>query len=288
MYGYEDSALYCFRRAKELKLKAAYDLPIAHWSVVRRLIQEEADLRPAWRPTLMGVADSKQKLERKDEELELADVIVCPSRFVVDSLPNAIRERKRVVLTPFGSPTIGLKKQSHLLGRPLRVLFAGLLSQRKGLADLLAAVRMLDRKDVELIVMGRPLASMDFYRQYAIFTFEAGRPHSAVLDLMRSCDVFCLPSIVEGRALVIQEAMSQGLPVIITPNTGADDVVTEGVNGFVVPIRAPERIAEKIAWFADHRDQIPSMGEAAQRAAERFTWEAYCQTIISNISSLVD
>ena len=96
---------------------------------------------------------------------------------------------------------------------------------------------------------------------------------------MRSCDVFCLPSIVEGRALVMQEAMSQGLPLIITPNTGGGDLIVEGETGFLVPIRNSEKIAEKIAWFADHRALLADMSRAARNKAGELTWQRYGQTI---------
>jgi glycosyltransferase involved in cell wall biosynthesis len=158
------------------------------------------------------------------------------------------------------------------------------MTQRKGLGDLLAAMRSLNRNDVELIVMGSLQAPMEFYRQeFANFTYEPGRAHAQVLELMRSCDVFCLPSIVEGRALVMQEAMSQGLPLIITPNTGGEDLIAEGITGFLVPIRRPELIAEKIAWFADHRAMLPEMSRAAQAKAAQLTWDIYGQTIVRAI-----
>jgi hypothetical protein len=73
----------------------------------------------------------------------------------------------------------------------------------------------------------------------------------------------------------MQEAMSQGLPLIITPNTGGSDLIVEGETGFLVQIRRPDLIAEKIAWFADHREALPEMAKASQRKAAQYTWEAY-------------
>jgi glycosyltransferase involved in cell wall biosynthesis len=107
-----------------------------------------------------------------------------------------------------------------------------------------------------------------------------------VLAFMRTCDVFCLPSIVEGRALVVQEAMSAGLPVIVTPHTGTDDVVRGGHNGFIVPIRAPEAIAAKLAWCAENRPALAEMGREAQRGAAEFTWSAYGRTIVAALQAL--
>lgn len=290
VYAYEDSALHTFRAARSIGLRCIYDLPIAFWETGRRLMQEEAQRLPQWAATLGGgVTDSAAKLERKTEELALADMVVAPSDFVLDSLPDsAVRQRR--VLTPFGSPASSIDPDSFEApeaNRPLRVLFAGSMGQRKGLGDLFAAMRLLAGRSVELVVLGSLLESPEFYRsQYDGFRHEKGRPHAQVLELMRSCDVFCLPSIVEGRALVTQEAMSQGLPVIITPNTGGADLVLEGQTGFLVPIRSPEKIAEKIAWFDQNRRELPAMKAAAMRHAAGYTWQHYGELVVNAVREL--
>lgn len=291
IYAYEDAALESFKAASLAGLKCIYDLPIAHWATGRRLMNEESERLPAWSRTLGGgISDSLAKLERKDQELMLADMVVVPSGFVRDSLPEFARS-KNIVVAPFGSPVTtssdhGKDPAGH---KPLRVLFAGSMGQRKGLGDLFAAVKLLDEANVELIVMGSLLAPIEFYRkELPEFHYEPGRAHNKVLELMRSCDIFCLPSIVEGRALVMQEAMSQGLPLIITPNTGGEDLIIEGQTGFLVPIRSPEIIAEKIRWFLDNRDAIPEMGRQAQIHAAKYTWKQYGERIVQSISALVD
>lgn len=285
VYACEDGALETFRAARELGLRRFYDLPIAYWETAQRLLHEEAQRLPAWEPTLGGTRDSAVKLARKAEEIELAEVVVCPSQFVADSLPESASATKRVVVAPFGSPASGPPKPAALTSdRRLRVLFAGSMSQRKGLGDLFAAMRLLNRSDVELVVMGSPQVPMEFYRkEFNGFTHEPTRPNTQVLELMRTCDVFCLPSIVEGRALVMQEAMSQGLPLIISVNTGGEDLINEGSTGFLVPIRRPEAIVEKIAWFADNRSALAGMSQAAQIKAGEITWEMYGRIIIEAI-----
>ena len=166
----------------------------------------------------------------------------------------------------------------------MRILFAGSMSQRKGLADLFQAMKLINRPDIELIVMGAPLAGMDFYRsQYSDFVYEKPRPHLQVLKLMTSCDVLALPSIVEGRALVQQEAMSCGLPLLVTPNAGGADLVDEGKTGFLIPIRSPESIANKLNWFADNRDALREMGQLAVLKARGLTWQRYVDRIIGVI-----
>lgn len=287
VYCYEDAAFQTFQAARHLGLKCFYDLPIAYWQTSRQLLEAEAQRLPEWEPTLVGTQDSSAKLERKTQELELADVVICPSKFVYTSLPEIVRQARKCVIAEFGSPEISAVKQHPRSPRsPLRVLFAGSMSQRKGLADLFAAMKLLKRSDVELVVMGTPLMPLEFYRShFPDFIYQPTRPHQAVLELMQSCDVLVLPSIVEGRALVQQEAMSSGLPLIVTANAGGEDLIEEGKTGFLVPIRDPEAIAENLSWMADHRDEVDQMGKLAQQKAQEKTWQRYGQVILEAIQS---
>ncbi len=276
--AYEDAAEYTFAAAHARGLACIYELPIAHWQTVQRLLHEEAQRLPEWRRTIQGLDDSPAKLERKSCELELADAIVVPSRFVMDSLPAHIRSTKRCVLAPFGAPSTDARADEgrRETGGPLRVMFAGAMTQRKGLADLFAAMRLLNRRDVELVVLGALNAPMSFYRsQYDAFVYEGTRSHADVLAVMRTCDVLALPALVEGRALVQQEALASGLPLIVTANAGGDDLIEEGRTGFLVPIRSPEAIADRIAWFADHRQFLPDLRRHAVRKAVETSWADY-------------
>ena len=292
VYCYEDGALASFEAARQIGIRRFYDLPIAYWETGARLLREEAKRYPDWEPTLVATRDSAAKLRRKTRELELAEVVVVPSQFVLDSLPAWARQSKQCVVAPFGSPVVGdlpAIEAAHEQPRRLRVLFAGSMTQRKGLADLFAAVQLLDRDDVELVVLGSPVAPLEFYQSQGVaFRYEAPRPHAQVLQLMQSCDVLALPSIVEGRALVQQEAMACGLPLLVTANAGGQDLVEEGETGFLVPIRAPEAIAEKINWLADNRAQLPAMRRAARAKAALYSWNSYGRQIVEAVRANID
>lgn len=284
-YAYEDGALATLVTAHHLDITAAYELPIAYWETARRLLDAEAQRLPEWEPTLGSTRDTVEKLERKAAELSAAAVVVCPSRFVLDSIPESLRQGRHCIVAEFGSPPVSLFDRPAPRNRRLRFLFAGSMGQRKGLADVFAAFRLLRRPDIELVVMGSPLMPMDFYRRHGgDFTYEATRPHAEVLKLMDGCDVLLLPSIVEGRALVQQEAMSRGLPIIVTRNAGGEDLVEEGRTGFIVPIRSPETLADRINWVADHIDALPEMSLAARRMASRFTWSGYADKILGALN----
>ena len=288
VYGYEDCAAQLFGTAADLGLKRIYDLPIAYWETAQRLLREEAERYPEWEPTLGGTRDSEGKLARKTHELALADLVVCPSNFVLESLPADAREEKQILMAPFGSPTVDEQTTPKSQTGPLRILFAGALTQRKGLADVFAAMRLIDSANVQLVVMGSAILPLEWYRErFRDFIYEPPRPHTDVLRLMRSCDVLVLPSIVEGRALVQQEAMACGLPVIVTKNAGGDDLIDDEQTGFLVPIRSPEAIAERINWFATNRTRIAEMGAAARARAAAFTWHAYGERVAGMIRALI-
>ena len=287
VYAYEDAAFESFETARDRGFKRIYDLPIAYWETSQRLLREEAERYPDWEPTLGGTRDSDEKLSRKTQELNLAQLVICPSRFVLESLPAAARAQKECIIAPFGSPIVDLNKNPKRNLRRLRLLFAGALTQRKGLADVFAAMKLVGSNSVELVVMGSLLRPISWYRdQFADFTYETPRPHGEVLSLMQSCDVFVLPSIVEGRALVQQEAMACGLPVIATKSAGADDAIVDGETGFLVPIRSPAALAEKIDWCAANRSIVDGMGIAARKRASEFTWRAYGENIVAAVSAL--
>jgi glycosyltransferase involved in cell wall biosynthesis len=280
VYCYEDSALLTFRAADRTGLKRYYELPILYWETAHKLLMQEAERYPEWEPTLLATRDSPAKLERKSAELHFADLVICPSRQVQESLPPGARS----LIAEYGCPS-PLPEDRPVRDRSrLRVLFAGTMTQRKGLADLFAAMNLLQRPDIELVVLGTPLVPLEFYRNiYPDFVYETTRSNAQVRRLMLSCDVLVLPSIVEGRAMVQMEALSCGLPIVVTPNAGAEDLVEPGQTGFLVPIRTPEKIAEILNWIADHREWVDDVRPAILAKARQSNWGSYTETVLSAI-----
>jgi hypothetical protein len=278
VYCGEDGALETFRTARARGVKCIYDLPIGYWQAARRLFDEEKELMPEFAPTLQGREESSEKLERKREEAELADRIVVCSPFVADTLKESGFADSKISVVPYGGPAPIARPpcEQDASKRPLRLLFAGSIGQRKGIGYLLQAMQKLKGLPVELTLMGSFVGDSSVFSPYEhLFRHEPPRAHSAVLDLMQQHDVLVLPSLFEGFALVILEAMSRGLAVIVTPNTGAGEIVRDGTDGFIVPIRSSEVLEEKIVWMVHHRHETREMGLHAVRRAEEFSWERF-------------
>lgn len=283
-YCYEDGALFTFRVARQIGAKCFYDLPIGYWRAGREIMAEEADRRPEWRATMDGLNDSETKLRRKDEELQLADRILVASTFTKQTLAKCPFPIAPVAVVPYGADDASVTTAQPgptCRDQRLKVLFVGGLSQRKGIADLFEAMRILGSQ-VELTVIGRKPTEACAALNSALgkHRWIESLPREEILQEMRAHDVFVFPSLFEGFGLVVTEALSQGLPVITTSHTCGPDVLTEGEDGFIVPIRDPRAIAEKLELLHRDRERLAAMSVAARKKAEALTWKRYRQGVV--------
>lgn len=288
VYAYEDSALDTFRVAKERGIRCIFEHPTIYWRVVQQIQREEAELHPEWTPTLGALRDSEEKLARKDQELALADLVVTPGSFAQDSIVRASALTASVLVVPYGTGPVGARPNRAQTRSKLRVLFVGALSQAKGLGYLLEAVTHLER-DIEFTLIGRRVspavpASSVLHK----YRWISSLPHDDLLQEMSRHDVLVLPSLHEGFGLVITEAMGQGLVVITTPHTCGPDLITDSVDGFVVPIRSAVEIEERLALLLRDRDRLRAMQEEARDKALACTWESYRQSLVRLAREVVD
>lgn len=291
VYAYEDGARESFRAAMRQGQLRIYDLPIGYWRAARAILQEEAELQPEWAMTLHGNLDSPQKTARKDAELHQASLVVVASTFTLRTLEHAPDFNGSVVMIPYGAPEVDAlprepRASSGRTPGKLRALFVGSLGQRKGLSYLFQAIRSLNGA-VELTVIGaRPLASCPALdRELAGVRWIPSCSHREVLAEMAAHDVFVFPSLFEGFGLVLLEAMTMGLPIITTPNTAGPDLITDGIEGFIVPIRSSSDIAARLDLLRRNPDLLADMSERAQRRAAEFTWTQYGESLAACVSS---
>jgi starch synthase len=96
-----------------------------------------------------------------------------------------------------------------------------------------------------------------------------------LLREMSEADVFVFPSLFEGFALVILEAMAAGLPVITTPNTAGPDLIEDGKEGLIVPAGDVEALRTAMESLLNNPERARAMGRAAHEKAKEYTWERY-------------
>lgn len=289
VYAYEDSSLTSFRTAKRLGLYCFYDLPIGYWQAAQQIFLEERDLNPEWACTISGLKDSTEKLARKDEELSLADHIIVPSLFVRQTLLSYNACKSPVSIVPFGSPPAVIYPSPRIDNSPLRILYVGSLGQRKGLSYAIDAVYLLDfEASFTLIGKRGPYQCQPLDSAINRFNWIETLPHPEILIQMRNHDVLLLPSLFEGYALVISEALSQGLPVIATPNSGATESIRDGIEGFIVPIRDSHAIAQKLSQLNSDRNLLHKMRLSCISRALELNWLHYESRLTTLVSSTIN
>jgi glycosyltransferase involved in cell wall biosynthesis len=283
VYAYEDGAEYSFREARRRQLATLYDLPIGYWRAARSLLLAEAQREPEWAGTLIGNHDSAAKTDRKDAELALADVVFVASSFTRQTLEQASDFKGTVIVVPYGAPIpseVDCPRERPRPAQKLRVLFVGSLGQRKGLSYLFAACRQLGAA-IELTVIGQkpltPCAILD--RELLRARWMPTCPHAQIMAEMAASDVFVFPSLFDGFGLVLLEALAAGLPVITTPHTAGPDLISDGVEGFIVPIRSSSAIADRLELLLRDPARRAEMSRCASLRARDFSWSNYEQTL---------
>jgi glycosyltransferase involved in cell wall biosynthesis len=194
-----------------------------------------------------------------------------------------------VQVIPYGFPVPGEARDYDFDGkRPLRLLFVGGLSQRKGIADLFAAVEGIGSA-VTLTVVGNKAVEgcSALNAALAVHRWIPSLPHDQILTLMREHDVFVFPSLFEGFGLVITEAMSQGTPVITTDRTAGPDLIEHGRNGWLIEAGSTAALQASIEHLLDHPEEVGACGEAARDTAKSRPWEVYGRELAGAVRKVI-
>jgi len=226
-------------------------------------------------------------IEQELAEYQEADYIAVPSTFVARTfVASGVPETKLLLnpygvdLTRFSNPEphrqAGRKEQQGL-----QVLHVGRVGVRKGVHYLIDAVRKVPAAQLTLVGAVEPGidAQLSGSPDVRVAGPVAGRelPH-----WYRQADVFCLLSIEEGLALVLAQAMAMGLPVIATANTGAEELIQDGVEGFIVPPRDPAAAAARLRQLAEAPELRLEMGRRGRaRVMAGFRWADYGDRAVS-------
>lgn len=287
IYAYEDGAAYTFEAAKQRGIRCFYELPIAFHHTSRQIQQDEARRFPEFASALQATNEPSWKLERKDQEAALADHIFVASSMTRQSLLDAGIASERISVIPYGAPVDYFRPQPKL-DKKFRALFVGRVGPRKGVHYLLQAWRKLKLSDAELKLVGVnefPTGWLESFQDCVHYLPSV--PHTTLSQHYCSASVLVFPSLVEGFGLVMLEAMACGIPVITTPNAAGPDIITDRVEGFIIPIRDPEILQEKLEWCYENPEKLAQMGRSARKKAELSTWFSYRQKLASKIQTLL-
>lgn len=251
-----------------------------------RLITEESALWPDWEKEPATVQED-ELFDRESEEWRLADLIIVNSRFTQHALTElgAPPDKIRIVPLAVDCQRFRPSPRRRTFDR-VHFLFVGTVGLRKGIQYALQAMHIAHNSHIQLTIAGR--ADFKFHLQkiteYSEMIDYIGYvPGGEIVNTYQQADVYIFPTISEGFGLTQLEALACGLPVIATPNCGS--VVRDGVDGFIVPIRDPEALAEKMDLLARDRELRVWMSRNARERALEFSWEKYQERLVKAVSS---
>jgi len=197
--------------------------------------------------------------QRARRMMELTDYVICPSRYVENSFLERGFSHDRLLYAPFPTDLSLFKPDPENVppAEPMRVICTGGPSLRKGFPYLLEAMRMIRKeRDAILMLTGKPESTMHkIMAEYSDIPIDWAPTlgHRELAARLRSAHVFALLSLEDGFARTVTEALACGVPAVVSANTGSKDLVVEGKNGFVVPIRDAAAAADAIVKAFDLR-----------------------------------
>jgi alpha-maltose-1-phosphate synthase len=218
-------------------------------------------------------------IHREEAEYAQADAVTVPSEFAWRSFITEGFPRERLHRVPLGVRLEFFKPEGEPPADTFEVLFVGSVTLRKGIPYLIQGFQKLRYQHKRLRLVGsipeeiRPiLARLDLTNVELLGL----RPQSDVRRFMSTSHVMVLPSIEDGWGLVMGQAMACGCPVVSSDHTGGPDLYSHGVEGFIVPIRSADAIAQSLQQLADDPHLRQSMSEAALRRVKSLGgWEDY-------------
>ena len=244
------------------------------------ILDREAEVAPDFFPIYLGdgALDREEMAwlhERRLRDLELSDRILVPSDHIALTLARYGTPREKIRVVPYAADTRRFRPDpAKRHDAACTFLFAGGITQRKGIKYLLEAWRRVRRPGWRLQLLGALPRDPGPLRGYLDEVELLGRlAHAEVPARMAAADVFVFPSLFEGSAVVTYEALACGLPSVVTPDAGS--VVRDGIEGMIVPAGDVDRLANGMERLGTDPALRASLAVSARRRAEDFNWPRY-------------
>ncbi len=275
------------RKAKNFGALVIVENGSAHTLYQQRVMREEYD-KFGIKPGLFQIS-SQRIVENELKAYEEMDFISVPSIFAKRTFLDYNIPERKLIHVPYGIDLLEFH-QVKRVDNVFRVIFVGAMTLQKGVHYLLQAFSELNLKNVELMLVGALSEEISpFFKKYnGNFNYISHLPQSELYRYYSQASVFVLNSLQDGFGMVMIQAMACGLPVICTTNTGGEDVVRDGTDGFIIPIRDVEKLKEKLLYLYENQEMCERMGQSAkERVAYGFTWDDYGDRIIKEYKRIL-
>jgi glycosyltransferase involved in cell wall biosynthesis len=281
VHCFDGAALEIFQQARTQKLTTILEQTQTPYAIDGQLMRVEEAKFPGWRTSAAPESVVAARARRQIAEWQLADVILCGSNFVKKGIRLCGGPVEKCTVVPYGVLKLKRTAGPRPLHRPLRVLTVGRVELRKGSHLVLEAAKRLG-KDAEFRMVG-PICVDDAHASLLSQHVKlwGGVPRREVAEHYAWADVFLLPSISEGSAGVCYESLAEGLPLIVSENTGS--VIENGVQGFITSAGDADSIVQAICRLKESPGLHGQMSENASLLAAQYTIEGYSERLLAAV-----
>lgn len=283
LQDYENKVI---RIAKKKKIKIVYEQITSFDVEVIRCLKDEMQIA-GFPDSYITTRYSQEKLNKQMENLKISDVIIAASKVTEKSLSDYTD--KTIYTFPYGAEqsvsckkisaeTIASKKKKKTLG----ILCVGSISLLKGTRYVIEAAKRLEGEPFEFVFVGKPACAEDNRLVEMIeglnnCTYIQSVPHAEMNSLYKKYDIFVFQGLCEGFGMVTLEAMSNGLPCMVS--VGGCGIITNGKDGFINDNGDVEKLTENLRGLFQDRDKLVQMGIEAKESAKLCTWEGFSSNI---------
>jgi len=269
------------RTAKDLGVTYVCDRGSTHIEEQQSILEQEHRLHGLVPPQI-----DPRSIERELIEYETSDLITVPSRFVERTFIKRGVDPRKLLVVPYGANLSMFRPSAPKPAGAFEVLFVGALSIRKGIPYLLDAFSKVNHPRKRLTLIGS--RTKDTEKILGSFPDDDIRilgpiPQVQLAAHMSAAHVLVLPSVEEGLALVMAEAMASGCPVLASKNTGAEDLFEDTKQGFIVEPRDVDALTERMQRLADDPRLVDTMSRNARAKIEQIGgWSDYAGALLGH------
>jgi glycosyltransferase involved in cell wall biosynthesis len=278
--GMLQSSLATFRAARSAGMLTALNFVNCHPAFHNAALRELGSLARDHHELIPPHA-----VDRADRELEVADIVIVPSRFVARQLLERGVPPSRLAVQPYGVDleVFHPAESRQVTDGPLRCLFVGNVSHTKGIPFLLDAVRQLPRSAIDLILVGAVPTPALLRDLPANVTWMPPKSHDRIAAMMRSAAVLLVPSLDDAFPLVALEGLASGLAVVVSDNCGTAELISNGVDGLRVPPGDAGALAAVLRRLVEDRELVCRLGRAGRERVRDLTWARFARAVLARL-----
>lgn len=292
---YDTNANECWKILKERapQIKRILDVSIAN-----RLFMKENFIKDMGQTHDASIKEeqiylwNENNCKRFLEEIKDSQYFLIASNVVKRSMMFSGVKEEQMFMAPYGVDCSKFNfVQKQPLKLPLKLVYVGQVTYRKGIHHLLKVMDRFSENDVELYLAGGYSEATPFVQDYKNrknIHFLGFVTRDVLASLYQKSDVFVFPTLGEGYGMVILEALSCGVPCIVSDLAGGDDAIVEGYNGFKFKAGDDDDLYNKILWFINHPDILPEMSLNSRKSVENQTWQSYYDCVVKAVEAIMN